>query len=111
VIYKIFVLLITVNLFAVAANAESAELRSMVVGDDEILIEKSVSKSSCLLRVASMLGSQWLNDTVELQRIKSIKREGSTPRYASSFQDGLANAKYGLDLAVDELSISMNMKF
>lgn len=100
-----------VNLFAVAANAESAELRSMVVGDDEILIEKSVSKSGCLLRVASMLGSHWINDKVELQRISSIKREGASPRYASSFHGGLANAKYGLDLAADELSISMNMKF
>ena len=116
-VYKIFVLLLTVNLFAVVAKAEASELvvdvefNNMVAGDDEILIEKGVSKSKCLSRLASMLGSRWFNDTVELQRMATIKREGDTPRYASSFQDGLAKAKYGLDVAGDDFSVSMKMKF
>jgi hypothetical protein len=117
VVYKIFVLLLTVNLFAVVAKAEASELlvdaefNSMVAGDDEILIEKGVSKSKCLSRVVSMLGSHWFNNAVELQRMATIKREGSTPRYTSSFQDGLAKAKYGLDVVGDQFSVSMNMKF
>ena len=117
VIYKIFVLLITVNLFAVVAKTEASErtidteFNSMVAGDDEILIEKGVSKSKCLSRLASMLGSHWFNDSVELQRVATIKRTGNTPRYASSFQRGFAKAKYGLDLAGEEFSVSMKMKF
>ena len=116
-VYKIFVLLLTVNLFAVVAKAEASELvvdaefNSMVAGDDEILIEKGVSKSKCLSRLVSLLGSHWFNDAVELQRMATIKREGSTPSYASSFQSGFAKAKYGLDMTSDELSISMKMKF
>ena len=116
-IYKIFVLLLTVNLFAVVAKAEAsefvvnAEFNSMIAGDDEILIEKGFSKSKCLSRLASMLGSRWFNDAVELQRMNTIKREGNEPRYSSSFQAGLAKAEYGLDMASDELSVSMEMKF
>ncbi len=110
-VYKIFVLLLTVNLFAVVANVEAAEFNSMVAGDDEILIEKGLSKSKCLSRLVSMLGSHWFNGAVELQRMNSIKRKGNEPRYASSFQRGLAKAQYGVDMAEDEFSISMKMKF
>ena len=116
-IYKIFVLLLTVNLFAAAATAEAsdfsvdAQFNNMVAGDDEILIEKGLSTSKCLSRLASMLTSHWFNDSVELQRMSSIKREGSEPGYSSSFHQGFAKAKYGVDMAKDELSISMKMKF
>lgn len=112
-IYKLFVLLLTVNLFTVMANAEAAEVDVYhnIAGDDEILIEKELTKTKCLLRMASMLGSRWFNDTIELQRLKNIKDGEKASRYPYRFKDSLAQARYGLDLDGDEFSVSMKIKF
>ena len=122
-IYKLFVLLLTVNLFSVMVKAEASEFVSYspdsyrsysytrAAGDDEILIEKDVSKSKCILRVLSMLGSQWFNDTVELQRIGGVKNVSKTSRHFSGFQDSLLQAQYGVDIGDDEFSLSMGVKF
>ncbi|UZE95264.1 hypothetical protein [Alkalimarinus alittae] len=118
-IVKIFALLLAVNLFSVMANAEASEPRhlgqieyySNLTGDDEILIEKGLSKSDCLLRIASMLGSQWFNDSIELKRLKNASDESITSSYPYSFKEAIAQANYGLDMGSDELSISMKIKF
>jgi hypothetical protein len=144
-VYKIFVVLLAVNLFAMIAKAEAAEFTSnanysgdaslyetygsdinrygsvngyssvnaysRVAGDDEILIEKDVSKSKCILRAVSMLGSQWFNDTLELQRMKNAKEQYSVANPRSSFTDHLAQARYGFDMGLEEVSVSMKMYF
>ncbi len=124
-IVKLFALLLAVNLFSVVANAEASEYGvfnesddlsqferySALTGDEEVLIEKGLSKSDCLLRIASMFGSRWFNDTIELQRIKSEDSRSTGLRYPYSFQESLAQANYGLDVGSDELSVSMKIKF
>lgn len=124
-IVKIFALLLAVNLFTVVANAEAADRGTFsrgenlnqfdhynaLNGDEEILIEKGLSKSDCLLRLASMFGSRWFNDTIELQRLESTNAKTSTSRYPYSFQESLAEASYGLDVGSDELTVSMKLKF
>ncbi|MFD2229605.1 hypothetical protein [Alkalimarinus sediminis] len=124
-IVKIFALLLAVNLFTVVANAEAADYgnagytdslnqfanENALTGDDEILIEKGLSKSDCLLRLASMFGSQWFNDTIELQRLDSAKGEASVSRYPYSLRESLAEADYGLDVGSDEFTVSMKIQF
>ena len=124
-IIKLFALLLAVNLFSVVANAEASDYGDFsqsdnsgqfdsyntLTGDEEILIEKGLSKSDCLLRLASMFGSSWFNDTIELQRLKSADREASVSRYPYSFQESLAEAHYGLDVGSDEFSVSMKIEF
>lgn len=118
-IVKIFALLLAVNLFSVMANAEASEYESFgqtdhfnnLANDDEILIEKGLSKSDCLLRVVSMIGSRWFNDSIELQRLESENKDTTTSRYPYSFKESLAEARYGLDLGGDELTVSMKIKF
>ena len=118
-VVKIFALLLAVNLFSVIATAEAAEYGdygeidgySSVTGDDEILIEKELSKTNCLLRMASMLGNRWFNDTIELQRLSSENSKVSTSRYPYSFKESLAQARYGMDVGSDQVSVSMKIKF
>ena len=122
-VIKVFAFLLAVNLFTVMANAEASQLEQHVsgdvsadtynrlAGDDEILIEEGVSKSDCLLRVVSMLGSRWLNDSIELQRLKSSKNQVMTSRYPYSFKESIAQARYGLDMGSDEILVSMKIKF
>jgi len=124
-IVKLFALLLAVNLFSVVANAEASDYGDFsqsdnlsqfnrynaLTGDDEILIEKGLSKSDCLLRLASMFGSSWFNDTIELQRLKSANSAASASRYPYSFQESLAEAHYGLDVGSDEFSVSMKIEF
>lgn len=121
-IVKLFALLLAVNLFSVVANAEASEFGQVdnlsrfnsynaLTGDEEILIEKGLSKSDCLLRLASMFGSSWFNDTIELQRLKSAGSEVSGSSYPYSFQESLAQAHYGLDVGSDEFSVSMKIEF
>ena len=138
-VYKIFVVLLAVNVFAMIAKAEAADFTSnanysddatlyetygsdinsyssvsgynRVAGDDEILIEKDVSKSKIILRAVSMLGSQWFNDAIELQRMKNAKKQYSIANPRSSFTDHLAQARYGLDMGLEEVSVSMKMNF
>lgn len=115
---KVFALLLAINLFSVVANAEASErlsgdyraLENSLTGDDEILIEKGLSKSDCLLRMASMLGSQWFNDSIEYKRATSSDEEASS-RYPYSLRESLAQARYGLDVGSDELVVSMKIKF
>lgn len=118
-VVKIFALLLAVNLFSVIATAEAAEYGdygevdgyNSVTGDDEILIEKELSKTNCLLRVASMLGSQWFNDAIELQRLGSENSKAPVSRYPYSFKESLAQARYGMDVGSDQVSLSMKIKF
>ena len=122
-VIKVFAFLLAVNLFTVVANAEAADLGQYddfntstetykrSAGDDEILIEDKLSKSDCLLRVVSMLGSRWFNDSIELQRLKSTKGTAVVSRYPLSFKETLAQARYGLDVGSDDVSVSMKIKF
>lgn len=124
-VIKIFALLLTVNLFSVMAKAEASEYVDYSVsennrafggynsatGDEEILIEKDLSARSSLLRVASMLGSQWFNDAISLKRPDSEEGQVSSSRYPYSLKESLAQAHYGVDVGSNEFSVSMKVKF
>lgn len=124
-IVKLFAIMLMVNLFSMVANAEASDYDDLnqpnalnhferyasLTGDEEILIEKGLSKSDCLLRLASMFGSDWLNDTIELQRLESVGDEGAASRYPYSLRESFAQARYGLDVGSDEFSVSMKIKF
>ncbi|MCP5161571.1 MAG: hypothetical protein H7A00_07865 [Hahellaceae bacterium] len=106
-IYKLFALLIALNLLTGAGHVFAGELAVTSWSDEEILIEKSRQKE-CLKKLVAVVSDKFLDNG---EWLSNFTKE--TPMRARGFSvtDVFTHAGYSVDVDKDEFSISMGLTF
>ncbi len=76
-ICKIFFLLMALNLFAVAAKADTMGVAGVNgISANSSSVEKGLSKANCIKRVIASFGTNWMNEKIHLNRLsnKSLRK-------------------------------------